>query len=538
MIRVVNPGRRGHSNPGDRDDPQALEHVRGARMFLIKSDQRPYLGSTAMALQLVESHHPSMDTAAVDSSWRMYYNAEFALQADVEDFSAVVEHEIWHLLRRHAERAEQIGVAQWSQYLWNLACDAEIHNDEKLYERVKKSLESKGSKPINAASLGCESGLMAEDYFRYLIENAEVHEHEDYIEVVIDTEKGKGKGQGAGSGEEEGEGEEEEEGQGAGSGEDEDEDGDEGGSPGSAGRGGKGGGGGGGGGEGQIIIRIPKRGKGKGGKGEPVDEYDPGGSAVTNIPQPWELPPTDEYMSRSRAETMRRDTVKRIFRHAALGRGNQPSGEELAWAEAEMSGRIDWRNEMRSAVSNAVYYVAGSFDYSRRKLSRRQAASEYIMAGLQHPVPEIAVVIDVSGSMYSAFREGGGNKYEAASSNYNLLEQAIAEVESIVQEFGQVGVSVFATDTTVAWAGKVFGPGQIKIPSEAGGTDIAVGMNAAYFSVPQPNVMIVLTDGATPWPDNEPPGVQVVVGIIGSSEEQIVEAGWKIPGWASVVYIV
>lgn len=217
----------------------------------------------------------------------------------------------------------------------------------------------------------------------------------------------------------------------------------------------------------------------------------------------------------------------------------QPSGEAMTWAESELNPKVDWRDELRSQVSNAIAYVAGSTESSRKRMSRRQAASPgYMLPGMQHPQIEIAVVLDVSGSMYSLFQEGSSDAgHKKAVENYNLLDQAISEVDEIVTQFGQVGVQIFATDTAVAWAAKVYSPGQIQIPADAGGTDIAVGMNAAYFAQPQPNVMVVLTDGATPWPDSEPPGIEVVVGLIGSNEEQLRAAGWGVPSWARVVWI-
>jgi predicted metal-dependent peptidase len=158
------------------------------------------------------------------------------------------------------------------------------------------------------------------------------------------------------------------------------------------------------------------------------------------------------------------------------------------------------------------------------------------MAGMHHPVPEIAVVVDVSGSMYASYKAGGSE----AGKNYNLLQQAIGETASIVEQFGQVGegIQVFATSTTVDWVGRIYDVNDIKIPEEGGGTDIGVGMQAAYWADPNhvPNIMVVLTDGYTPWPDDAPPDVEVVIGIIGSDETDVI-GGSKVPTWARVIWI-
>jgi len=158
---------------------------------------------------------------------------------------------------------------------------------------------------------------------------------------------------------------------------------------------------------------------------------------------------------------------------------------------------------------------------------------EAVRGGVLDRHPEVAVVVDTSGSMFLSFDRGESTGKE----KYNLLDQALSEAKDIIRSFGQsIGVNVYATDTTDEWAGRVFDPSQIKAAG-GGGTDIGVGMQAAYQASPKPQVMIVLTDGATPWPDSPPPGVKVVVGLIGETAEKIAEYGWPLPTYAEAIEI-
>lgn len=61
---------------------------------------------------------------------------------------------------------------------------------------------------------------------------------------------------------------------------------------------------------------------------------------------------------------------------------------------------------------------------------------------------------------------------------------------------------------------------------------MGAGIEAAAALKPRPSVVIVLTDGYTPWPEQPPPGVRVVVGLLSQGGE-----AWSAPQWARVVQI-
>jgi hypothetical protein len=63
---------------------------------------------------------------------------------------------------------------------------------------------------------------------------------------------------------------------------------------------------------------------------------------------------------------------------------------------------------------------------------------------------------------------------------------------------------------------------------------MGAGIEAAAALRPRPTVVIVLTDGYTPWPDRPPPGIRVVVGLLSEGAES---AEWPPPAWARTVTI-
>jgi hypothetical protein len=60
------------------------------------------------------------------------------------------------------------------------------------------------------------------------------------------------------------------------------------------------------------------------------------------------------------------------------------------------------------------------------------------------------------------------------------------------------------------------------------------GIAAAAAMRPRPSVIIVLTDGFTPWPAQPPPGIRVIVGLLaeGRRSDQ-----WEPPDWARTITI-
>jgi predicted metal-dependent peptidase len=139
---------------------------------------------------------------------------------------------------------------------------------------------------------------------------------------------------------------------------------------------------------------------------------------------------------------------------------------------------------------------------------------DVILPGFLRPVPEVAVVIDTSGSM-----------------NEQLLGQALAEVEGLVRTLGTGArrLRVVPCDAAAHGVQRVSTARQIELLG-GGGTNMGEGIAAAAALKPRPSLVVVLTDGYTPWPGEPPAGIKVVVGLLGAGRQHP-------PDWARVVRI-
>jgi predicted metal-dependent peptidase len=202
--------------------------------------------------------------------------------------------------------------------------------------------------------------------------------------------------------------------------------------------------------------------------------------------------------------------------------GREPgtvAGGWLRWAETVLPSRIDWRRVLAAEVRHAVATVAGNVDYSYKRPSRRAHLHEdVVLPNLVRPVPEIAIVCDTSGSMHD-----------------RLLARALAEVESVLRRAGlrQKQVRVLAVDAAVQTVRRVSRASQVALAG-GGGTDMGEGIAAAAELRPRPSIIVVLTDGFTPWPERPPPGIRVVVGVL---DEGGLPPAWSPPEWARTVFI-
>ncbi|MFE6189754.1 VWA-like domain-containing protein [Streptomyces sp. NPDC056465] len=225
------------------------------------------------------------------------------------------------------------------------------------------------------------------------------------------------------------------------------------------------------------------------------------GSGAHGEPSPWEsdAAPGPAGVGGVEAESLRRHTAEAMRAHVRA-RGTLPGGWKR-WADEVLEPTVDWRQALTGAVREAAAWAAGAVDYTYRRPSRRSAALRgVVLPSLRRPLPRVAVVIDTSGSM------GDGE-----------LAAALAEVTGVLREVGIRGnrVTVLACDADVQAVSRVTNAGQITLGG-GGGTDMRVGIAAALAAPERPSVIVVLTDGHTPWPD-ETPACRLVAALIGPS---------------------
>lgn len=212
-------------------------------------------------------------------------------------------------------------------------------------------------------------------------------------------------------------------------------------------------------------------------------------------------------------ELLRRQVANEIAAHGRRA-GNVPEGLRR-WAEDILGGKVDWRRVLAAELRRGISEVAGAVDYSYRRPSRRASVVDgVVLPTLRRPVPHVAVVCDTSASM-----------------GQDELGQVLGEVDGVLRAVGvgTTAVRVLAVDAAVHTAQRVSSARQVELLG-GGGTDMGVGIEAAAQLRPRPQVVVVLTDGETPWPAQPPRGVRVVVGLLGTRPPAP-------PAWARVVRI-
>jgi len=140
------------TKPLDTDTALAFA---AARMLAV--EEAPYLATALFSVVPVAA--PGLGTFAVDRHWRLYMDPACFATWTPSQTGAVLQHEVGHLLRDHAGRADSLGVATADHGRWNYAADAEINDD---------LLEAGTDLPpgcVTPESLGCEAGDFAETYY-------------------------------------------------------------------------------------------------------------------------------------------------------------------------------------------------------------------------------------------------------------------------------------------------------------------------------------------------------------------------------------
>jgi predicted metal-dependent peptidase len=233
------------------------------------------------------------------------------------------------------------------------------------------------------------------------------------------------------------------------------------------------------------------------------------GSGADGMPRPGQEP---GGLPEWQADLIRHQVALDVVAHGKQP-GTVPAGL-LRWAQEIMSPKVNWRVLLAAELRRAVAEVAGAVDYSYRRPSRRSAvAGQVVLPALRRPVPEVAVVCDTSGSMTA-----------------DLLALVLAEVEGLLRTLGLARqVRILACDTAVGPAQRVSSARQVQLIG-GGGTDMRAGIAAAAALRPRPAVTVVLTDGYTPWPAEQPKGMRIVVGLIGPRAREA-------PPWARAVRV-
>jgi predicted metal-dependent peptidase len=239
-------------------------------------------------------------------------------------------------------------------------------------------------------------------------------------------------------------------------------------------------------------------------------EYPDCGGGADGQPRPYDK--AGSGLSATACTLLQRETARRIREHVRQ-RGDKASGW-LRWADDVLTPTVNWRRELAAHVRRGVAEVAGRIDMTYRRPSRRAHSNpDVILPSLRQPVPNVAIVIDTSGSVSD-----------------QMLGQAMTEVGGVLRSLG-VGrdrLRLIACDARAYEAQSVRNLANVELAG-GGGTDMRAGLDAAAALTPRPDLVIVMTDGFTPWPAEPPKHQRVVVGLLDEMGDT--------PPWADFVLI-
>jgi predicted metal-dependent peptidase len=242
---------------------------------------------------------------------------------------------------------------------------------------------------------------------------------------------------------------------------------------------------------------------------EPTGRLDCG-SGCDGRPRPWDS--GEPGLGETGQKLVERDVAHRIKEHQRRY-GNTPAGWQR-WAEQILEPTVSWQRLLSSAVRRGVADIAGRVDFSYRKPSRRSSVmGDVVLPSLRQPLPKVAMVLDTSGSM-----------------NDQMLAQCLGEVEGVLRGLG-VGrrhLKIVCCDAKAFEAQKVIQARDVQLLG-GGGTDMGAGLAKAADLRPHPDLIIVLTDGHTPWPGAAPRGIRVIVGLM--------DPTGSVPNWARSISI-
>ncbi|MFI6762816.1 VWA-like domain-containing protein [Micromonospora sp. NPDC050417] len=235
------------------------------------------------------------------------------------------------------------------------------------------------------------------------------------------------------------------------------------------------------------------------------------GSGAHGLDRPWETGASAGGVSEVEAGAIRRETARAVRAHVR-GRGTVPAGWQR-WATEVLEPKVDWRRALTGVVREAAAWASGAVDYTYHRPSRRSSALRgVVLPSLRQPVPRVAIVVDTSGSMGEA-----------------QLTEALSEVAGVLRAVGIGGnrVTVLSCDAAVHVVRQVHTVGEVRLAG-GGGTDLRVGVTEALKV--RPHVVVVLTDGYTPWPETPLVATRVIAGLIGENPPEP-------PPWITTIHV-
>lgn len=225
------------------------------------------------------------------------------------------------------------------------------------------------------------------------------------------------------------------------------------------------------------------------------------GSGAGGEPQPAEIDDGPLESGRDGMDEIDAEAVRRTVAHEvvrAVDRGDPVSPGLDRWARDLLTPQVPWRRMLRSTLGRTVREATARAVPTWSRPDRRgDAHPDVLRPGTRHVRPDIGVVVDTSASM-----------------SQGQLDAAVTEISALLRRHAVRDLTVVVCDAVAARPQRVRRLGDLRLRG-GGGTDLRVGIDVALAGRPRPTVVVVLTDGLTPWPSSAPAGVVIVVVVIG-----------------------
>ncbi len=275
------------------------------------------------------------------------------------------------------------------------------------------------------------------------------------------------------------------------------------------------------GGQGQSQGQGQQPGNGSGGSGgsQLPDGRTPGiGSGqcggCTGNPSPFEQKLNEEH-GRSTVDQKRivKQTLEDIKQHAAQhGRGSVPGGLLQAIDMIDQKSEVAWQRKFAHWLKKCFGIIeSGGMDYSLARPSKRSYSRGFPRPGMVQYQPEIAFILDTSGSMGT-----------------QQIKDALTEGIAIMKALGIEYVWFLQADTSVAKPAARIRlkdlMGQVQIHGR-GGTDFNAALRAVEKLKPKPDLVVYLTDGDG-HVTHRPKGMEVVWCIVKNHWNQKPPCDW------------
>ncbi|WP_344801208.1 vWA domain-containing protein [Microlunatus ginsengisoli] len=433
-------------------------------------EMMPYLSTILLRLDVWDA--PGLGTFAVDKRWRLYIDFDHCIANESVQLGAEsLLHECGHLVGEHARIADELGVrTPQDAEIWNAAADSAWNDD--LEAAGCAELAKIGVTP---ARIGAPTNQTPQFYYGVLMKKIREQQARAGGRGGRQPQGGAADQPAAG------------------------------GSPGGTGP--------------QPSSPAP------GGTGQDGQRpYQGCGSGSGNLPAPCEFGDDDESgspITPIEAMTILVETAEQIVKSRGAAPGTMVEAAQALLAPS----RTPWQRLLAAHVRAAYLFAAGQVDQSYLRRSRRRdnitlrplgggPARKLIRPGWVAPKPIIEVVVDTSGSMVVAEVMACRSEIEAIARRLGCRDDAltVTEVDAAVQSSQKY--------RSARALGGIHG---------RGGTDMRVGIAHALNRRPRPDVLLVMSDGYTPWPAERTP-VPLVAVLIGRNPP-------RPPGWVRTVVI-